>query len=91
MIKYIWLSVGLMVATVASAAEDQVFAIASAGDVDAVTVRATVKSVDMKTRKVTLVGANGETMTMKAGEQVLCVVPESGRAFVGFMLLEAVG
>lgn len=28
---------------------------------------------------------------LKAGEQVLCVVPESGRAFVGFMLLEAVG
>jgi Cu/Ag efflux protein CusF len=41
-----------------------------AGDVDAVTVRATVKSVDMKTRKVTLVSANGETMTMKAGDQV---------------------
>jgi 3-oxoacyl-[acyl-carrier-protein] synthase-3 len=28
---------------------------------------------------------------LKAGEKVLCVVPESGRAFVGFMLLEAVG
>jgi 3-oxoacyl-[acyl-carrier-protein] synthase-3 len=27
---------------------------------------------------------------LKAGEKVLCVVPESGRAFVGFMLLEAV-
>ena len=27
---------------------------------------------------------------LKAGERVLCVVPESGRAFVGFMLLEAV-
>lgn len=26
---------------------------------------------------------------LKAGETVLCVVPESGRAFVGFMLLEA--
>lgn len=26
---------------------------------------------------------------LKAGERVLCVVPESGRAFVGFMLLEA--
>ena len=38
MIKYIWLSLGLMVATVASAAEDQVFAIASAGDVDAALV-----------------------------------------------------
>lgn len=27
---------------------------------------------------------------LKAGEKVLCVVPESGRAFVGFMMLEAV-
>ena len=27
---------------------------------------------------------------LKRGETVLCVVPESGRAFVGFMLLEAV-
>lgn len=28
---------------------------------------------------------------LKPGEKVLCVVPESGRAFVGFMMLEAVG
>jgi 3-oxoacyl-[acyl-carrier-protein] synthase-3 len=28
---------------------------------------------------------------LKPGEKVLCVVPESGRAFVGFMLLEACG
>jgi 3-oxoacyl-[acyl-carrier-protein] synthase-3 len=28
---------------------------------------------------------------LKAGEKVLCIVPESGRAFVGFMQLEAVG
>ena len=27
----------------------------------------------------------------KRGEKVLCVVPESGRAMVGFMLLEVVG
>jgi 3-oxoacyl-[acyl-carrier-protein] synthase III len=27
---------------------------------------------------------------LKRGEKVLCVVPESGRALVGFMLLEAV-
>lgn len=27
---------------------------------------------------------------LKAGEKVLCIVPESGRAFVGFMMLEAV-
>jgi 3-oxoacyl-[acyl-carrier-protein] synthase-3 len=31
------------------------------------------------------------TDRLKAGEQILCIVPESGRAFVGFMLLEAVG
>ncbi|MBK8210176.1 MAG: hypothetical protein IPK78_09520 [Rhodospirillales bacterium] len=41
-----------------------------AGDTDTVTARATVKSVDMKTRMVTLVGPNGQTMTMKAGDQV---------------------
>ena len=41
-----------------------------AGDTDTVTARATVKSVDMTTRMVTLVGPSGETMTMKAGEQV---------------------
>ena len=41
-----------------------------AGDTDTVTARATVKSVDMKTRMVTLVGPQGETMTMKAGDQV---------------------
>jgi 3-oxoacyl-[acyl-carrier-protein] synthase-3 len=28
---------------------------------------------------------------LKAGEKVLCIVPESGRALVGFMMLEAVG
>jgi 3-oxoacyl-[acyl-carrier-protein] synthase-3 len=31
-----------------------------------------------------------KTGRLKRGETVLCVVPESGRAFVGFMLLEAV-
>lgn len=41
-----------------------------AGDTDTVSVRATVKSVDLKTRMVTLVGPQGETMTMKAGDQV---------------------
>ena len=39
-------------------------------DTDTVTARPTVKSVDMKTRVVTLVGASGQTMTMKAGDQV---------------------
>jgi 3-oxoacyl-[acyl-carrier-protein] synthase-3 len=28
---------------------------------------------------------------LRAGDKVLCIVPESGRALVGFMLLEAVG
>ena len=41
-----------------------------AGDTDTITARATVKSIDMKTRMVTLVGPRGETMTMKAGDQV---------------------
>jgi 3-oxoacyl-[acyl-carrier-protein] synthase-3 len=27
---------------------------------------------------------------LRAGEKVLCIVPESGRAMVGFMMLEAV-
>ena len=40
------------------------------GDTDTVTVRATVKAVDMKTRTVTLVGPQGETKTMKVGDQV---------------------
>lgn len=31
-----------------------------------------------------------KTGKLKRGEKVLCVVPESGRAFVGFMMLEAV-
>jgi 3-oxoacyl-[acyl-carrier-protein] synthase-3 len=31
-----------------------------------------------------------KTGRLKRGERVLCVVPESGRAFVGFMMLEAV-
>lgn len=30
------------------------------------------------------------TRDVKAGEKILCVVPESGRALVGFMMLEAV-
>ncbi len=39
-------------------------------DADTVTAKATVKSIDLKTRMVTLVGPKGETMTMKAGDQV---------------------
>ena len=30
------------------------------------------------------------TGRLRAGEKILCVVPESGRAFVGFMMLEVV-
>ena len=41
-----------------------------AGETDTVSVRATVKAVDMKTRTVTLVGPQGETKTMKVGDQV---------------------
>ena len=32
-----------------------------------------------------------ESGRLKRGDKMLCIVPESGRAFVGFMLLEAVG
>jgi hypothetical protein len=39
-----------------------------AGDTDTVSVRATVKAVDMKTRTVT--GPQGETKTLKVGDQV---------------------
>ncbi len=31
------------------------------------------------------------TGRLRSGDKLLCVVPESGRAFVGFMMLEAVG
>jgi hypothetical protein len=41
-----------------------------AADTDTVSVRATVKAVDMKTRTVTLVGPQGETKTLKVGDQV---------------------
>lgn len=38
-----------------------------------------------------MLGAFLRSGRLRAGERVLCVVPESGRAFVGFMMLEAVG
>jgi hypothetical protein len=41
-----------------------------AGDTDTVSLRATVKAVDMKTRTVTLVGPQGEIKTLKVGDQV---------------------
>jgi hypothetical protein len=37
---------------------------------DTISERATVKAVDMKTRTVTLVGPQGETKTLKVGDQV---------------------
>jgi Cu/Ag efflux protein CusF len=39
-------------------------------ETDTIAERATVKAVDMKTRTVTLVGPQGETKTLKVGEQV---------------------
>jgi 3-oxoacyl-[acyl-carrier-protein] synthase-3 len=31
-----------------------------------------------------------QTGSVKAGDKILCIVPESGRAMVGFMMLEVV-
>jgi Cu/Ag efflux protein CusF len=41
-----------------------------AGETEMIAIRATVKTVDMKTRTVTLVGPQGETKTLKVGDQV---------------------
>ena len=43
---------------------------AGIGETDTSTVRATVKAIDMKTCTLTLVGPQGETKTLKMGEQV---------------------
>jgi hypothetical protein len=51
-------------------ARAQASGMAGVGETETVTIRATVKAVDMKTRTVTLVGPQGETKTMKVGEQV---------------------
>lgn len=51
-------------------AQAQASGMFGAGDTDTVSVRATVKAVDMKTRTVTLVGPQGETKTLKVGDQV---------------------
>ena len=40
------------------------------GETDTISQRATVRTIDMKTRTVTLVGPQGETTTMKVGDQV---------------------
>lgn len=44
--------------------------IAGVGETETIAIRATVKAVDMKTRTVTLVGPQGETKTLKVGDQV---------------------
>ena len=51
-------------------ARAQASGMAGIGETDTSTVRATVKAIDMKTRTVTLVGPQGETKTLKVGEQV---------------------
>ena len=54
----------------ATLAMAQASGMAGVGETETVTIRATVKAVDMKTRTVTLVGPQGETKTMKVGPQV---------------------
>ena len=53
-----------------SPARAQASGMAGIGETDTSTVRATVKAIDMKTRTLTLVGPQGETKTLKVGEQV---------------------
>jgi hypothetical protein len=48
----------------------QASGMAGVGETETITVRATVKAIDPDTRTVTLVGPQGETTTMKVGEQV---------------------
>jgi hypothetical protein len=48
----------------------QTSGMAGVGETETITVRATVKAIDLDTRTVTLVGPQGETTTMKVGEQV---------------------
>ena len=54
----------------ATLAMAQASGMAGVGETETVTIRATVKAVDMKTRTVTLLGPQGETKTMKVGAQV---------------------
>ena len=51
-------------------ARAQASGMAGVGETETTTVRATVKAVDMNTRTVTLVGPQGETKTLKVGDQV---------------------
>ena len=53
-----------------SPARAQASGMVGVGETDTIAVRATVKAVDMKTRTVTLVGPQGETKTLKVGDQV---------------------
>jgi hypothetical protein len=53
-----------------SPARAQASGMAGIGERDTSTVRATVKDIDMETRTLTLVGPQGETKTLKVGEQV---------------------
>jgi len=48
----------------------QASGMAGVGETETITVRATVKAIDLNTRTVTLVGPQGETATMKVGEQM---------------------
>jgi hypothetical protein len=59
-----------MLAPYSPPARAQASGMAGVGETETVSVRATVKAVDMKTRTVTLVGPQGETKTLKVGEQV---------------------
>jgi hypothetical protein len=54
----------------ASPARAQASDMAGIGESETSTVRATVKAIDMGTRTLTLVGPQGETKTLKVGEQV---------------------
>jgi hypothetical protein len=48
----------------------QAAGMAGIGQSDTISVRATVKSVDLKSRTVTLVGPQGNAMTLKVGDEV---------------------
>jgi hypothetical protein len=54
----------------ATLAMAQASGMAGVGETETTTVRATVKAVDMNTRTVILVGPQGETKTLKVGDQV---------------------
>jgi hypothetical protein len=53
-----------------SPARAQAAGMAGMGETETISVRATVKTVDMSTRTVTLAGPQGETIALKTGDQV---------------------